>query len=140
MNPGVRNFPLPSITRAPAGTLTEARGPAATILPPTTTTTASGTGVPPFPSISVAPTIAIVESAATDEREALGRSARAITKSREVIVGLEVEGVLLNAATGTRRRGECCRMGWPSATSVVLPLLSPSRAPWLKQIEGPVVR
>ena len=48
--------------QAGAGFKAPAAKPAARILPPDTTSTAPGTGAPPFPSISVAPTIARTES------------------------------------------------------------------------------
>src|SRR5579872_1762412 len=62
MNPGVANLPVASITRAPLGTGTVARGPIAAIRRPRTTMMASGIAGPPLPSITVAPTIAITLS------------------------------------------------------------------------------
>jgi hypothetical protein len=58
MNPGVMNLPVPSTTRAPFGTWVDARGPNAVMRLPRTTIVASDTGVPPLPSMTVAPTIA----------------------------------------------------------------------------------
>ena len=62
--PGVTYFPAPSMTRAPAGTVTEARGPISAIRCPRITMVASESGGPPFPSITVAPTIAVAPSCA----------------------------------------------------------------------------
>ena len=59
MNPGVTYLPVPSITRAPLGTLTDALGPMAAIRFPRTTIVASVIGEPPLPSMIVAPTMAI---------------------------------------------------------------------------------
>src|SRR5690348_15943286 len=58
MNPGVMYFPAPSTTRAPFGTWVDARGPNAPMRLPRTTIVALDTGVPPLPSMIVAPTIA----------------------------------------------------------------------------------
>src|SRR3954462_2979321 len=46
---------------APSGTRVLARGPTAEIRLPVITTTAFGTGDPPFPSITVAPTMATTD-------------------------------------------------------------------------------
>src|SRR5262245_40845225 len=48
------------MTVAPSGIRTDARGPTALMRDPLTTTTASGSGGPPFPSITAHPTMAIV--------------------------------------------------------------------------------
>ncbi|MGH6919472.1 MAG: hypothetical protein ACREJ0_17405 [Geminicoccaceae bacterium] len=64
MNPGVAYLPAASITRAPRGTVTEARGPISAMRLSRTTMVTSGTGGPPLPSIRVAPTIATTLSAA----------------------------------------------------------------------------
>src|SRR5262245_32060305 len=58
MRPGVTYLPFASMTVAPCGTCTDARGPSAVIFPPLTTGVASEIGAPPLPSITVAPTIA----------------------------------------------------------------------------------
>ncbi|MGH9888952.1 MAG: hypothetical protein ACREBE_25690 [bacterium] len=70
MKPGVANLPVPSTTREPAGTATEARGPTAVMRLPRTMIVASESAAPPLPSISVAPTMATTVSAAG--RVALG--------------------------------------------------------------------
>ncbi len=57
-NPGVTNFPLPSMTSAPSGTATEARSPTAEIRSPSITIVPSAMRAPPFPSMIVAPMIA----------------------------------------------------------------------------------
>src|SRR5262245_44141646 len=48
------------MTVAPSGIRTDARVPTALMRDPLTTTTASGSGVPPFPSMTAQPTMAIV--------------------------------------------------------------------------------
>src|SRR5262245_10845321 len=61
--PGRTVLPDSRSTRAPVGTVIELAGPAAVILSPSMTTTASGTGALPVPSISVAPTRAVFSCA-----------------------------------------------------------------------------
>src|SRR5262245_15020006 len=63
MKPGDANLPVASTTRAPVGTLTEARGPTAVMRLPRTTIVTSGTAGPPLPSTNVAPTMATTVSA-----------------------------------------------------------------------------
>src|SRR5262245_40808668 len=58
MNPGTTYLPAASMTVAPAGTRTDDLGPIAVMRCPVTTTIASRIGGPPFPSITVPPTIA----------------------------------------------------------------------------------
>src|SRR4051812_5270970 len=58
MNPGVTNLPVPSITVAPAGTVTDPRGPISAIRLSRTTMVAFDSGAPPLPSMIVAPTTA----------------------------------------------------------------------------------
>ena len=60
MSPGITQRPRPSISVAPAGIVTAPRGPIAETRPPEMTITASLTGALPVPSMSVAPTIAVV--------------------------------------------------------------------------------
>src|SRR5580765_8905285 len=55
MSPGSRVRPATSITCASAGQASPRRGPAAMMRSPAMTTTASGTGAAPVPSMSVAP-------------------------------------------------------------------------------------
>ena len=55
MSPGVTHIPFASTTSIPSGTL---HAPAQSILPSRMTIVAFGTGAPPRPSMSVAPTIA----------------------------------------------------------------------------------
>src|SRR5688572_1397114 len=62
MNPGVANLPAASMTRAPRGTVIDARGPISAMRLPRTTIVTSGTGAPPLPSINVAPTSATTAS------------------------------------------------------------------------------
>src|SRR5215813_9402727 len=57
------------MTVAPSGIRTDARGPTALMRDPLTNTTASGSGGPPFPSMTVQPTMA---STSPWERGALG--------------------------------------------------------------------
>src|SRR5688572_13089177 len=52
-NPGMRNFPRPSMTRVPAGTLVDAAGPSATIRVPRMTTVRFSRGVGLRPSMTV---------------------------------------------------------------------------------------
>ena len=59
--PGIMNFPVPSIMRAPAGACTFA--PASLICVPSITTVALGTGARPVPSINVTPRMAMVVGA-----------------------------------------------------------------------------
>ena len=54
--PGMIHVPFTSSTSTPSGTRQAARGPAQSIFPARTRTTASGTGGAPVPSTSVAPT------------------------------------------------------------------------------------
>ena len=58
--PGMIQRPRASIWVAPAGIVTAVRGPMAVIREPDTTMTASLRGGPPVPSMTVAPTIAVV--------------------------------------------------------------------------------
>ena len=58
MKPGNNVLPVALKTSAPTGIFADLRLPAAAILAPLTTTTAFETGAPPFPSISLAPTMA----------------------------------------------------------------------------------
>src|SRR5215510_12319270 len=58
MNPGSAYPPFASMTVAPSGIRTDARGPTALMRDPLTNTTASGSGGPPFPSMTVQPTMA----------------------------------------------------------------------------------
>src|SRR5688572_21416564 len=66
MKPGAMTRPRASMTRAPDGIWTWLRLPAATIESPLRTTTESNCGARPEPSINVAPTIAVVSSAACE--------------------------------------------------------------------------
>src|SRR5258708_6996852 len=54
VSPGISTLPLRSVTLAPRGTLTEAAGPADSMLVPRTTTVACSTAGEPVPSISTA--------------------------------------------------------------------------------------
>src|ERR1700735_2613154 len=64
MKPGTTHLPATSMTWAPAGTWTEARRPMAWMREPAMTMTESGLGGPPFPSMTVAPVMAMVWAAA----------------------------------------------------------------------------
>src|SRR5262245_10978625 len=82
MKPGVTNLPAPSMTVAPGGTVTEARGPTAVMRLPVMTIGRSAIGGPPLPSMIVAPTTA-VDAAACDaavERCAEATAARAMAR------------------------------------------------------------
>ncbi len=80
--PGTMNCPVASITVAPAGTATVARGPAAVMRSLVTTTTASGTGAPPLPSISVAPVMAVMRGAGVCARGTAAPAAINANESR----------------------------------------------------------
>src|SRR5262245_1767433 len=68
MRPGRIHWPRASICRAPAGTATPLRGPTAVMRPPPISTTASGIGAPPLPSMTVPPTSAVTLAAACPSR------------------------------------------------------------------------
>src|ERR1043166_2478600 len=102
MKPGVRNLPVASMVRAPAGMLTRPRGPAATTFVPETTTTASGTAAPPLPSMRVAPTIAIVPpwrggAPASGEVRAEAAAQKTQVRVKDGIGGLQVALIVANA-------------------------------------------
>src|SRR5262249_7222810 len=59
MRPGMITFPAPSTRTLFAGIVTCVRGPAARMRPFSMITTEFSTGVPPSPSTSLAPTIAV---------------------------------------------------------------------------------
>src|SRR6185436_9211573 len=75
MKPGTIHWPRASTSVAPAGIGTLRLGPAATIREPERTTTASAIAAPPFPSTSVAPTIAVVGAACADNRRHINPAA-----------------------------------------------------------------
>ena len=89
-NPGVTNLPLPSITSAPSGTATDARGPMAEIRSPSMTMVPSAMGTPPCPSMIVAPTMASVAgdscAAAVPGEDRRERKATVATTDREAMV------------------------------------------------------
>ena len=94
--PGTRNFPAASIGVASRGMTTVERAPAAAILPADTITTASRTGAPPWPSISVPPVIASVTAGDGCER-------RPVVASRQATVVAEPDHAMPHASRRSER-------------------------------------
>ena len=88
MNPGVTYLPAPSITWAPSGTSTDARGPTAAMRFPSMSSVPSARGGPPLPSMMTAPTIAMGAAAGVwAARGTAGRNASAAVVMGKTRIG-----------------------------------------------------
>ena len=93
------------MTVAPPGTGVEARGPTAAMRPPSMTTVASASGGPPLPSMTVAPTIAVVACWAVVDggwAAAMAASMRIVAARKRARVGEPVmaSSRVVRASTG----------------------------------------
>src|SRR5262245_14085027 len=105
--PGMIQRPRASTSCAPAGIDTARRGPTAVMRAPSTTMTASGIGGPPWPSMSVAPTIA--DRAAGDWAARCPSANARHAPARVIRVRWRMSGTLLQArghgGSGSRGHG-----------------------------------
>src|SRR5689334_838725 len=126
MKPGTIQRPRASTCSAPAGIVTAPRGPTCAMRAPSTTSTASRSGAPPLPSMSVAPTIAIVADEDCAER---CPSASAVpARTTRVRIGCRIAANCTPTAGARRGPGTGA---WPLVLVLVLvfvlPLLVPRR-------------